>query len=85
MESSAMISMGPGLGYFLLFSLAIKALIIACFWQILSKAGYKGALSLIILIPALGELVMLIFIIMLAFGKWPIYENLSKGIMGNEE
>jgi hypothetical protein len=45
---------------------------IFCFWRICSKAGYHGALSLIQLVPAIG---MIILLIILAFGNWPINKN----------
>jgi uncharacterized membrane protein YhaH (DUF805 family) len=72
--------LGLGMVFIAVFVLAILALIITCFWQILRKAGYPGALSLLLLVPFLGQLAMLIIIIMLAFGKWPIYRKLSEGI-----
>jgi len=57
----------------LIFVLAITALIITCFWQILKKAGYPAPLSLLILVPGLGLLAALIIVIMLAFVDWPVY------------
>ena len=41
-------------------------------WRIASKAGYAGALSLLMLIP----LVNLIIIILFAFTEWPIEREL---------
>ncbi len=41
-------------------------------WVISSKVGKSGAWSLIILFPILG---MMIFLAMLAFGKWPAIEG----------
>jgi uncharacterized membrane protein YhaH (DUF805 family) len=38
-------------------------------WRIFSKAGYSGALALLMLIPGLGELII---ICVLAFSTWPI-------------
>lgn len=74
---------GIGLVFIFIFALVITALVITCFWQILKKAGYPGPLSLLILVPGLGQLAALIIIIMLAFGKWPIYEKLSQGTIDN--
>ncbi|MDP8261527.1 MAG: hypothetical protein P9M01_04205 [Candidatus Kappaea frigidicola] len=68
----------------LIFALAITALVVTCFWQILKKAGYPGPLSLLVLVPGLGQLAALIIIIMLAFGKWPVYEKLSQGTMDKD-
>ena len=67
-----------------IFSLAITALVVVCFWQILKKAGYAGPLSLLILVPILGQLAALIIVIMLAFGKWPVYDKLSQGMMDKD-
>ncbi len=68
----------------LIFALAITALVVTCFWQILKKAGYPGPLSLLILVPGLGQLAALIIVIMLAFGKWPVYDKLSQGMMDKD-
>ena len=54
--------------------LAIFAFFIYCCWRICAKAGYTGALSLLNLIPGIGGI---IFIIILAFGDWPIRRGLS--------
>lgn len=45
---------------------------IYCHWRICSKAGYSGALSLLMLIPLLGSIILLL---VLAFGKWPVNRN----------
>jgi hypothetical protein len=42
-------------------------------WRIASKAGYQGALSLLMLIPLVNFVVLIIF----AFSKWPIEEALE--------
>ena len=47
------------------------AVIILPFWKIFSKAGYSGALSLLMLIP----LVNLIMVFFLAFAEWPALKN----------
>lgn len=52
--------------------LAVLAFQIWLFWRIFSKAGYNGAMSLLILIPAFGALIVLC---MLAFGNWPILRD----------
>ena len=43
------------------------ALIIWPFWRIFTKAGFNGALSLLMLVP----LVNLVMIFFLAFAEWP--------------
>lgn len=53
--------------------LALLAFSIWVYWRIFQKAGYNGALSLINLIPG-GALVCMII---LAFGRWPIQDQLD--------
>jgi len=43
-------------------------------WMVASKAGYRGALGLLALIPCVNFIVLLIF----AFTKWPIEEELER-------
>ena len=66
------------------FGVAVAGLVVTCFWRILKKAGYPGAMSLLILVPLLGQVAAFIIIIMLAFGRWPVYKKLSEGIMKNQ-
>jgi uncharacterized YccA/Bax inhibitor family protein len=54
-----------------LFALAITAFMIFCWWRILTKAGYHGALSLLMLTGIGG----LILVLILAFGDWPALKN----------
>jgi hypothetical protein len=58
-----------------IISLAIFALIIYCYWRICCKAGYSGTLSLLLLLPGLGRIILLLI---LAFGDWPITNNKEK-------
>ncbi len=51
----------------LIIMLVMGAILIVPFWRIFSKAGFSGALSLLMLIP----LVSLIMIFVLAFASWP--------------
>jgi hypothetical protein len=44
------------------------------YWRIFAKAGYNGALSLLNLIPGVGPLICMII---LAFGRWPIEDQLA--------
>ncbi len=53
---------------------AIIAFMIWLYWRIFAKAGYNGALSLLNLIPGVGQLICLII---LAFGRWPIEDQLA--------
>ncbi|HTX60469.1 MAG TPA: hypothetical protein VMH02_12445 [Verrucomicrobiae bacterium] len=50
------------------------ALFIWLYWRIFTKAGYNGALSLLNLIPGVGSLIT---IIILAFGRWPVEDELA--------
>lgn len=49
----------------------VTAVVILPFWKIFSKAGFPGALSLLILIP----MVNVIMIFFLAFARWPALES----------
>lgn len=42
-----------------------------CYWKIFSKAGFNGALSLLLLIP----IVNLFVIPYLAFAEWPVHKG----------
>src|SRR2546430_13054864 len=55
--------------------IAIASIILAIviWWKIFSKAGYSGALSLLMFVPIAN----LIVILMLAFGEWPILQELK--------
>jgi hypothetical protein len=53
--------------------LVLAALIILPFWKIFSKAGYPGALAIVMMLPGLN-LVMMLF---LAFSEWPILRELK--------
>jgi hypothetical protein len=73
-EAAAASLMGLGcvvLGAICLFALAILALLIYCWWRICAKAGYNGAMALLMLVP-LGNLIL---ILILAFGDWPILKD----------
>ena len=52
---------------------AVTIFMVFLWWRIFSKAGYSGALGLLMLIP-LGNLVMLCI---LAFSKWPVLKSLA--------
>jgi hypothetical protein len=68
---------GAFLAYFaiaMIFGLAIFVLYIVCFWRIFSKAGFSGWMSLLSLIPGVGQLVI---ILILAFGEWPALRELN--------
>jgi len=51
----------------LVWMLVVAVLVVVPFWRICRKAGFPGALSLLILVP----LVNLVFLYVLAFSGWP--------------
>ena len=51
----------------LILILIMGSVIVIPFWRIFSKAGFSGALSLLMFIP----LVNLVMIFVLAFAEWP--------------
>ncbi|HZV77587.1 MAG TPA: hypothetical protein VFF63_07520 [Candidatus Babeliales bacterium] len=53
--------------------LAVIVFMIWLWWRIFAKAGYNGALSLLNFVPGVGHLICLII---LAFGRWPIEDQL---------
>lgn len=57
----------------LLYVVAMVLLVVA-FWMIFKKAGYNGALSLLMLVP----LVNLGMVLWLAFAEWPIFKSLRE-------
>jgi uncharacterized membrane protein YhaH (DUF805 family) len=54
--------------------LAFVAFTIWVYWRIFEKAGYNGVLSLLNFVPGVGQLICLII---LAFGRWPIEDQLA--------
>jgi len=64
-----------GFGLFGLFiGLAVIVFTIFVYWKIATKAGYNGALSLLLFVP----LVNIVIIIMFAFTRWPIEDALAR-------
>jgi len=53
---------------------AIVVFTIWVYWRIFAKAGYNGALSLLNLVPGVGPLIC---VLILAFGRWPIEDQLA--------
>src|SRR5271170_7617999 len=54
--------------------LAIVVFTIWVYWRIFAKAGYNGALSLLNFIPGVGPIIC---VVILAFGRWPIEDQLA--------
>jgi uncharacterized membrane protein YhaH (DUF805 family) len=57
-----------------IIGLAMVVFSILIYWKIFSKAGYSGAMSLLMLVPIANIVVICI----LAFGEWPIYRELNQ-------
>ena len=56
-----------------IFSLVAIIFAVVIYWRIFSKAGYSGALGLLMFVPIANIIVLCI----LAFGQWPIYKELN--------
>ncbi|OHB51563.1 MAG: hypothetical protein A2Y10_11845 [Planctomycetes bacterium GWF2_41_51] len=54
---------------FAVFGLAVILFKLFLWWKIFSKAGYSGAFAFLILVPFVGNLIVLC---VLAFSNWPI-------------
>jgi uncharacterized membrane protein YhaH (DUF805 family) len=65
---------GGSLLFTLIIAVASIVFAIIVWWRIFSKAGYSGALSLLLFIPIAN----LIVICMLAFAEWPILRELNQ-------
>ncbi len=57
----------------LIFSVVAIIFSAVVYWRIFSKAGYSGAMGLLMFIPIANIVVLCI----LAFGEWPIYRELN--------
>jgi uncharacterized membrane protein YhaH (DUF805 family) len=57
------------IGVIIIFGLIFLAFLIFLLWRIFTKAGLSGALSLLVLIPGIGSLVVLC---VLAFADWKV-------------
>jgi hypothetical protein len=53
------------------FVIAVIALQIVAYWKILTKAGYNGAWSLLLLIPGINGFASIGILLFLAFSEWP--------------
>jgi hypothetical protein len=73
--SSQLAAALTGFGLFIgIISIVTIVLAIVIWWRIFSKAGYSGALGLLMLVP-IANLVM---ILILAFAEWPIQTELNQ-------
>jgi hypothetical protein len=61
----------------IVYGIVIVALVVFTlwiYWRIFAKAGFNGALSLLNLVPGVGQLICMVI---LAFGRWPIEDELA--------
>jgi uncharacterized membrane protein YhaH (DUF805 family) len=61
----------------MVYAIVIIALVVFTvwiYWRIFAKAGFNGALSLLNLVPGVGQLICMVI---LAFGRWPIEDELA--------
>jgi hypothetical protein len=59
----------------LIFALIFLVILVGIYYLIIKKTGYSPWLSLLILIPGLGGLII---VIMLAFTEWPIQREVRE-------
>jgi hypothetical protein len=72
-DPAALTAAIAGMGFVSVFFLAVIVFSLFLNWRIASKAGYSGALSLLLLVP----IVNLVVIVMFAFSEWPIQKALK--------
>src|SRR5256712_2062523 len=73
-DSGSSSAIGAFLIVYLVIMLAIVIFSIIVWWKIFSKAGYSGALGLLMFVPIANLVVLCV----LAFGEWPIYRELNQ-------
>ena len=56
-----------------IFGMLVIIIAVVIYWRIFSKAGYNGAMGILMLVPIANIIVLCI----LAFGEWPIYKELK--------
>ena len=65
---------GVGTLVYVVVSLLVLILAIVIWWKIFSKAGYSGALGLLMFVPIAN----LVLLLVLAFGTWPIEQEVER-------
>ena len=53
------------------FALLFAVLPVIAFWKICSRAGFNGALGLLMLLP-IANIILPLYV---AFSKWPVFEQ----------
>ncbi|MFZ5815956.1 MAG: hypothetical protein ACOY93_11705 [Bacillota bacterium] len=74
MEPMPLAAVGAGLGVLLVLGALGLFITIFPLWRICSKAGYSGALSLLVLVPVFGWLLLFY----LALAEWPVERRLRE-------
>ncbi|MGA2326416.1 MAG: hypothetical protein ABSH05_09010 [Bryobacteraceae bacterium] len=54
--------------------IVVAAVLLVPFWKIFSKAGFHGALSLLMIVPGVN----LVMLYVLAFSRWPALRGVEK-------
>jgi hypothetical protein len=54
--------------------IVVAAVLLVPFWKIFSKAGFHGALSLLMIVPVVN----LVMLYVLAFSQWPALRGVEK-------
>jgi len=73
-DFAALTAMGIGMLVFVVFVILISGVLaLLIWWKIFSKAGWPGALSLLLLVP----IVNIIIPFYVAFATWPIQRELE--------
>ena len=76
--SAALAAMAGSFLVFGLIGLVAIAFTIVVQWRIAAKAGYPGAMSLLMLVPFVNFVILIMF----AFSEWPIERALRGGAAG---
>jgi len=58
----------------IVIAIAIFIFSIVMYWKIATKAGYNGALSLLLLVPIVNFLMLILF----AFSEWPVEQEVRR-------
>lgn len=69
-------AMAGMMGLFFLVWLVVIAFAVFCFWRIFTKAGMAGPLSLLLIVPAVGPIIV---VCILAFGDWKVVPRTNAG------
>ncbi len=59
--------------FFAIVMIGLMVFMVWLYWRVFTKAGFNGALSLLNLVPV-GSLICMII---LAFGRWPIEDQMA--------